>query len=577
MQTMRRPIAAGALVLALLVCLPGVALASSRASIPLVPGSSSGVGLPITAPPSVTMQPPGFSTNARQAIKSAEANRTMLALHARRHPLAIGVALWGTKSWLVDFSYRGKRVAEVVENRAGRVTAVWTGALALAVYARGDFAPLFGSWWVLLPFSLLFLVPFLDPRRPWRMLHLDGLVIGSFLVSYLLFDHAQLEPAVWLAYPPLLYLLARMLWIGWRHGGGRGNTHNLSPALAPILSVRVLAAGLIALVAVRTGLSLIEHDVVDVGYASVIGAHRIASGQPLYYASIAHGDTYGPITYLAYLPFELLFPWRGAWDYLASAHVASVVFDLVTVLALVFLGRRLRSGREGLRLGLALGWAWAACPFTLLALMMHTNDGLVAMLCVLSLLAFSSPAARGALLGLAAAAKFAPGALLWLFAFGRDRGLRGTLLCLGSFALVVVTTIGLYLPSGGLSEFYNHTIGFQLSRSDVFSAWALHPSLGSLKTAIEAGALALCAIVAFIPRRRSMTQVCALAGALTIAVELPAEHWFYYFIVWFLPFVLVALLVREEGDGSVLGARDAAAAGLPTTAVDPPEPVYAGA
>src|ERR1019366_3875963 len=105
---------------------------------------------------------------------------------------------------------------------------------------------------------------------------------------------------------------------------------------------------------------------------------------------------------------------------------ASVVFDLVTILGLLALGRRLKPGREGRRLGLALGWAWAACPFTLLGLLMHTNDGLIAMLSVLSLLVFSSPSARGAVLGLAAAAKFSPAALLPLFASDRERGVEGT-------------------------------------------------------------------------------------------------------------------------------------------------------
>jgi hypothetical protein len=577
MDFMRKLVAATALTVVLLVCLPGAALAHSGTSLAPVPVSTAGVGLPIAAPPSLTTPPPGFSTNADQAIKAAEANRTMIAIHRRQHPLSVDVSVWAGTSWFVDFAYRGKRIAEVVENRAGRVTGVWTGPLSVAVYARGDFAPLFGSWWVLLLFSLLFLVPFLDLRRPWRMLHLDALVLESFLVSYLLFDHARLEPAVWLVYPPLLYLLARMLWIGGRRSAGprRASARAIS-RLAPMLSVRVLGVGLIALVALRTGLSLVEHDVVDVGYASVIGAHRIAGGQSLYYASTAHGDTYGPIAYLAYLPFELLFPWHGTWDYLASAHAASIFFDLVTILGLVLLGRRLRSGREGLRLGLALGWAWAACPFTLLALMMHTNDGFVAMLSVLSLLAFGSPAARGAILGLAAAAKFAPAALLGLYGSHRDRGIKGTIACVVSFAAVVVTAIGLYLPSGGLTEFYNHTIGYQLSRSDVFSAWALQPGLDPLKVVLEVCALLLCVAVAFIPHRRSLPQVCALAGAVTIAVELPAEHWFYYFIVWFMPFALVALLARETDDeiGSEEPPADLEAVPIPTSGLR--EPAVAG-
>jgi hypothetical protein len=571
MFRMRKLTAAAALVIAVLVCLPGAALASSTSLRSAAATEGTGVGLPLSSPKSLTTRPPGFSADAAQAMHSAEASPTMIALHARKHPLEVLPLVWAGRNWYVDFSYRGVRVAEVVETTGARVTGVWTGPLALAVYARGDFATLFGSAWVLLPFSLLFLVPFLDPRRPWRMLHVDALVIESFLVSYLLFDHAQLEPAVWMAYPPLVYLLARMLSIGWRQGLGGAARRGVA-SLSPLLSVRVLGVGLIALVAARVGLSLLDHDVVDVGYASVIGAHRIATGQSLYYASTAHGDTYGPIAYLAYLPFELIFPWHGAWNYLPSAHVASIVFDLVTIGGLVLLGRRLRTGREGLRLGLALGWAWAACPFTLLVLMLHTNDGLIAMLSVLSLLAFSSPAARGALLGLAAAAKFAPAALLGLYAGDRRRGIKGTLVCLASFVVVAVTAIGLYLPSGGLSEFYHHTIGYQLTRSDVFSPWGLHPGLDPLKTVLEAAALALCAIVAFVPRRRSLNEVCALAGAITIAVQLPAVHWFYYFIVWFMPFVLVALLARGDEEGGIEEDPEMVAETLPAVAVSPAEP-----
>ncbi len=216
----------------------------------------------------------------------------------------------------------------------------------------------------------------------------------------------------------------------------------------------------------------------------------------------------------------------------------------------MLLGRRLRRGREGLRLGLALGWAWAACPFTLMGLMEHSNDGLVAMLAVFALLAFNSPAARGALLGLATAAKFSPGALLPLFAGRRDRGLKGAVICVASFTAVLVVSIGLYLPSGGLAEFYNHTIGFQINRIDVFSPWGMHPGLATLQTVLEVAAVALALGVAVERRPRTLVQVCALAAAVTIAIQIPATHWFYYYIIWFVPFVLVAVLGRST-DGAL--------------------------
>jgi hypothetical protein len=274
---------------------------------------------------------------------------------------------------------------------------------------------------------------------------------------------------------------------------------------------------------------------------------------------MAHPDTYGPIAYLAYVPFVLIFPWHGQWDYLPAAHAAALTFDLVTIAGLVMLGRRILLGREGLRLGLALGWAWAACPLTLLGLMEHTNDGLIAMLSVLALLVFASPAARGAVLGLAAAAKFSPAALLPLFAGGLSRNRRAAVLCVGAFALVVVASVGLYLPAGGISEFYDHTIGFQLTRPDVLSPWALHPSLAPIKTALEVGAVLLALALALPGRRRTLVQVSALAAAVTVAVQLPAVHWFYYYIVWFMPFLLVALLGDHRADPKPTTSPPAAA------------------
>ena len=58
---------------------------------------------------------------------------------------------------------------------------------------------------------ILFMLPFFDFRRPFSLLHLDLLVLLSFSVSLAFFNHAHIYASVPLAYPPLLYLLARML------------------------------------------------------------------------------------------------------------------------------------------------------------------------------------------------------------------------------------------------------------------------------------------------------------------------------------------------------------------------------
>jgi hypothetical protein len=58
-------------------------------------------------------------------------------------------------------------------------------------------------------------------------------------------------------------------------------------------------------------------------------------------------------------------------------------------------------------------------------------------------------------------------------------------------------------------------------------------------------AAALALAVAWWPRRRAATQVAALAAAVLIAIQLGATHWFYFYVVWFLPFVLAALFATH--------------------------------
>ena len=98
-------------------------------------------------------------------------------------------------------------------------------------------------------------------------------------------------------------------------------------------------------------------QVIDVGLAGVIGADRIVDGDEVYGAGASsglpiRGDVYGPVNYIAYVPFEQAFPWSGEWDEVSAARAAALGFELLTALALFALGRRVRVG-PGLRDGLA--------------------------------------------------------------------------------------------------------------------------------------------------------------------------------------------------------------------------------
>jgi hypothetical protein len=113
------------------------------------------------------------------------------------------------------------------------------------------------------------------------------------------------------------------------------------------------------------------------------------------------------------------------------------------------------------------------------------------------------------------------------------------------------------LPPGGVREFYDATIGFQLHRASPFSIWSQHAGLHGLQTVLKVASLAFALAVAFVPRGpRTLAQVAALATAVLVAGQLPLQHWFYLYVPWFLPLYCVAV-VSEQGRERA-GARSAA-------------------
>jgi len=538
-RTRRRSLIGAALTLVALVAAPAPAHAQQDA---LVPES--------VAPPSQTKPPPGFGISARQAESVARDVPAARQEHAEHPGLKAIVAIptmADDPSFEVMFVTPGFesqygsdiRVDVIVSGLTGDVLDVWTGPQAASPLARGQEPSIGRSLnrpYVWLPLAAIFLLAFFDPRKPLRLLHLDLVVLLAFGLSQLYFNQGRIDVAIPLVYPLLGYLLVRTLLAGFR-------PRERSGRLVPRLPVRWMAVGLVLLVAFRVGLNLADSTVIDVGYASVVGADRIVHGEELYVNNAVHGDTYGPMNYLAYIPFETLLPWSGSWDSVPAAHATAIAFDLLTIVALMLLGTTLRRGREGRQLGLALGFAWAAYPFSLLALQENTNDLLIAALLVLSLAALRSAPGRGALLGLAAAAKFAPVAVAPLLASGTgERRLRSWLGFGLAFAGVCVVATLPFIPNGGLRELYDTTIGFQLGRGSPFSLWALHPALDWLQTALKLAVIGLAGALLFVPRRRDARQVVALAGALMIAVQLPATHWFYFYLAWIAPLVLAAMM-----------------------------------
>jgi hypothetical protein len=514
----------------------------------------------LITPASMTSPPPGRHLTGNRALAIANAVPKLVKLR-REHPGAYALVFTqGPANWVVNtFTAKTKRWIGTVtiDDASGKVQQAWTGYQAVWAMTRGN-ARAFGrsvnALYVWVPMCVLFIAPFLPWRRRPGWLQLDLLVLLSFSVSLAFFNHGRIGLSTPLIYPLLLYLLVRMLLVA-RRGP-------LAEPLRLLVPVRWLTVGLVLLTIFRVVFNITSSNVIDVGFAGVIGAHNVATGKAIYGnfpSNNSAGDTYGPVAYYAYLPFERTIGWSGNWDALPAAHAAAIAFDLLTMLGLFLLGRRVR----GPTMGIVLAYAWASYPFTLYALASNSNDALVALLLVGVLLVAGSAPVRGGMAALAGLSKFAPLALAPLFARTPIDAPRGrvalqrsgaqTLALYGGafLAVAAVAMVPVLYGGGGWHTFWQRTIVFQRDRrtwADVggtpLTIWGLWDLTGILQTLAQLFAVGLALAVGFWPRRRTLAQVAALGAAVVIALQMTTNYWFYLYIVWFFPFAIVGLLGR---------------------------------
>jgi hypothetical protein len=480
---------------------------------------------------------------------------------------------WTVYVWSGD---AGEIATGTVTDR-GAVTEAWTGPQVAWKMARGRPGAFGGklltSWPVWLGLSALFLLGLVDLRRPVSVATLDLLVLLSFGISLAFFNRGDVFQGAALAVPPLVYLLVRTAWIGLRR---RARPR----APVPRWPVWAIAGATLFLVGFRVGLDVENpRTVIDVGYAGVIGADRIMHGSAPYGAMPVEvgkacgakasdgeirdriqtngrcesanpsGDTYGPVAYLAYIPAVATFGWSGRWDELPAAHATAIAFDLLVLVGLLLVGRRL----GGTRLAAVLAFGWAAYPFTTYALLSNTNDAIMPALLVWGFWLASSPVARGVATALAGWTKFAALALapLWLTYRSGFAPVRMAHFA-AAFAAASLAAFSILLlePSllGAVETFWDRTLGFQLGRESPFSIWGwgqYHargiPDLASLQTVVQIGTLGLAGLVALVPRDKGPLELAALSAAVLLAVELSLTHWFYLYLPWVLPFVLLSL------------------------------------
>ena len=110
------------------------------------------------------------------------------------------------------------------------------------------------------------------------------------------------------------------------------------------------------------------------------------------------------------------------------------------------------------------------------------------------------------------------------------------------FGLTVVLVMVPVLPNSSLHTFWKQTVVSQFDRTSPFSVWGLWGGLGGLQHAVQALTVGLAVLVAFVPRRRTVVEVAALGAAVMIGFQLGLTHWFYLYIPWFFPMLIVAAI-----------------------------------
>ncbi len=504
----------------------------------------------------MTKPPSGYRLTGNQVLAVALKNATAIDELGKHPHLWAYVYTHGAPVWQVSLftplppagpEHQIEMLQLYVSDYSDQVTQVWTGYQVAWTMARGypgAFGRRVNALYIWLPLCALFLLPFLPWRRRPTLWHLDLLMLLGFSASLAWFNNADLGLSAPAIYPFMLYLLVRMLLLAF----GRGRPREPLRILIP---TPWLAVALIFIIGFRIGLNVVDSNVIDVGYAGVIGADKLIHGLQLY----GHfpldnpaGDTYGPVNYFAYVPFRLIWGWSGVWDSLPAAHAASLAFDLLTMLGLLVLGWSIR----GLKAGVALAYLWATYPFTSFVLMSNSNDALVALLIVASLVMMRFATARGVLGAMAGLTKFAPlglAPLLWR-GVGPWPPKRRLVTC----AVAYGATIGLAMLPVFLSNdwhwFWSKTIEYQSGRPAPFSLWGLwggyRQSLHLPEHIVLGVAVAIGLLAPFFPRgERTHVEVAALGAAIIIALQCGITYWFYLYIVWFFPLVVIALVLAH--------------------------------
>jgi hypothetical protein len=530
--------------------------------------------------------PPGAETT-EEAAKAVFLAHSKVARWLQRYPRDASVATAQFRPkldvWQVSvFSGKAGETARGKVDISGRVVEAWVGPEVAWPLARGNgLGGVINRPLVWLSFCLFFMIGLTNFRRPLSLRNLDLLVFLSFSVYLLYFNDGRVFASVVAACVPFAYLIGRCAWIGW--------TNRASP-VGSALPVWLLVGATVLLFGFRVGLNTERSGILDVGYAGVIGADRLANGVTPYgnfpvkdtgrpcgpatedgdigdwiqangrcESANPLGDTYGPVNYHAYLPGLWLFGWSGKWDGLPAVHSTTILFDLLAILGLAAVGFRF----GGTRLAALLAFAWVANPFTQYVSSSNTNDAIMPAFLIWGFWAASSDLGRGAFAALGAWTKLAALVVVPLWAtYPNARVWRRAAMFATAFAATTALSFWTLILGGDPVEafrtFYERTFEIQVDRRSPFSPWdwgQYHargiPDLQWLQRVLQVALVVAALAFAVVPRHKSPLQLAALTAALLMGFELVLTHWAALYIAWFFPFLALAVVGGPELGGVV--------------------------
>lgn len=445
---------------------------------------------------------------------------------------------------------------------------LWIGIL-LVIFVAADFQRIVSRWNALLLVLLLPALPLMDimvwegrlsdPATNWL---LSAAFSALFAVT--------------------AFVAACALYFAFRAPGSRAVINLPNHGLRILLAVVVIINVLVVLG--RPG--------EDSGPYTSLGAQRwmetgtMPYGDPLLRGPDAPGfgaaATYGPLLYVAHMPFQLLLgaPWNSADmpprhpDYVLpsdyATKLACLSFQLLAIFALIGIGRRYANESTGL----AMAIIYAGSPYVLA---LGSDTALITGLpfishiappamVLLALLYLDRPVLSGVMLAGAVGVLFWPiflfpvffGWYVWQQREDTWRFLAGFVGAGAAIGLMVIYFTGSIGDRGPLELLLTSTLEHQEGVGQLeyggskFSFWGTHPALAAFwqtpiigSTSIFKPSFILFAglsgLAFFLARGRSRVQFALLIALVAAAIQLWKTHAGGTYVEWYLPFLLIGI------------------------------------